>query len=307
MTEHHTHGDADEVEAVIQTFLDYLEGAGPEPTLDHLDEEARHEAAALIESLRAGRGMDPYASRPSIETMLAGTEFEDALPVADLTRTGDDRGADTGPDAAGICEVVSSADPRGRIEVEHGEDGTETIVLRHLDLRVRFLLLDAPSPAITDEVRAVLARQLSHDPDVEYFGVVASLDQELSTQLLSAADLGPTTMAPYSDAQASWTAVLPLAWATRRVVELGAPEWESFDLDADTIEPLDVKTVATQTAHEVIAREAGRAYRGDKARAYQSLVGRERAFVDLAEQVAARGAVNVDLQSEAWRIAREAA
>lgn len=303
MTEHHTNGDADEVEAVIQAFLDYLEGVGPEPTLDHLDEERRHEAAALIESLRAGRGMDPYASRPSIEAMLAGTDFESALPAAGLTRTGADRGADT----AAICEVVSSADPRGRIEVEHGADGTDTIVLGHLDLRVRFLLVDAPSPAVTDEVRAVLARQLSHDPDVEYFGVVASLDEELSTQLLSAADLGPTTMAPYSDAQASWTAVLPLAWATRRVVELGAPEWESFDLDADTIEPLDVESVATQTAHEVIAREAGRAYRGDKARAYKSLVGRDGAFVDLVEQVAARGSVNVDLESEAWRIAREAA
>lgn len=303
MTEHNTHGDADEVEAVIQAFLDYLEGVGPEPTLDHLDEERRNEAAALIGSLRAGRGMDPYASRPSIEAMLAGTEFEGTLPAAGLT----DTGADTGADTAAICEVVSSADPRSRIEVEHGADGTETIVLSHLDLRVRFLLLSARTPAVTDEVRAVLARHLSHNPDVEYFAVVARLDQELSTQLLSAADLGPTTMAPYSDAQASWTAVLPLAWATRRVVELGAPEWESFDFDADTIEPLDVESVATQTAHEVITREASRAYRGDKARAYESLVGRDRAFVALVEQVAALGAANVDLESEAWRIAREAA
>jgi hypothetical protein len=297
MTEHHTNGD--EVETVIQAYLDYLDGVGPKPTLDHLDDAGRRQATALIESLRAGRGMDPYASRPPIEALLAGTELESALATSEAWRLA--------ADAAAVRDVLSNADPSARIEVERSRAGLETIVFRHLDLRVHFLLVDARTPAVSDTVRTILERQLSDDPDIEYFGVIASRDEELSTQLLSAADLGPTTTTPHGAAPASWMAVLPLPWAARRVVELGAPEWDSFNLDSSTPEPLDVKSVVAEIAHDVITREARRAYRGDKARAYKSLLGHEDTFADLVEHVAIRGAANVDLEAETLRIAREAA
>ena len=52
-------------------FLDYLEGDRDEPpALEGLPEEQRPAAEAFIRSITAARGVDPYASRPSIEQLL---------------------------------------------------------------------------------------------------------------------------------------------------------------------------------------------------------------------------------------------
>ena len=52
-------------------YLDYLEGARNEPpALEDLPEEQRRAAEAFIESIKAARGVDPHASRPSIERLL---------------------------------------------------------------------------------------------------------------------------------------------------------------------------------------------------------------------------------------------
>lgn len=69
----------DPVEAVIAAFLDHLEHGGSEPSLDHLAEDDRVRAEQLIELMRDGRGIDVYRSRPSLDRLLAGTEFEDWL------------------------------------------------------------------------------------------------------------------------------------------------------------------------------------------------------------------------------------
>ena len=53
-------------------YLDYLEGDRDEPpALEDLPVEKRRAAEAFIESITAARGVDPYASRPSIEQLLA--------------------------------------------------------------------------------------------------------------------------------------------------------------------------------------------------------------------------------------------
>ena len=53
-------------------FLDYLEGDRDQPpALEDLPEEQRPAAEAFVESITAARGVDPYASRPSIERLLA--------------------------------------------------------------------------------------------------------------------------------------------------------------------------------------------------------------------------------------------
>ena len=53
-------------------FLDYLEGDRDQPpALEDLPEEQRPGAEAFVESITAARGVDPYASRPSIERLLA--------------------------------------------------------------------------------------------------------------------------------------------------------------------------------------------------------------------------------------------
>jgi hypothetical protein len=74
-----TNNERDAVDVVVQEFLEFLDGARPEPTLDHLTAADRRRATDLIESLKAGRGIDPYASRPSLERLLADTPFQDQL------------------------------------------------------------------------------------------------------------------------------------------------------------------------------------------------------------------------------------
>jgi hypothetical protein len=55
----------DAVDTAIQAYLDYLEGVAEEPSLEGLTPEERAELEQLIDSLKAGRGMNPYASKPS--------------------------------------------------------------------------------------------------------------------------------------------------------------------------------------------------------------------------------------------------
>ena len=69
----------DRVDAVVAAFMDHLEGLRAAPALDDLDAGERARAEALIGSLEAGRGIDPSASRPSLEWLLAGTPLEAAL------------------------------------------------------------------------------------------------------------------------------------------------------------------------------------------------------------------------------------
>ena len=53
-------------------FLDYLEGNRDEPpAVEELPQKQRGTAEAFIRSIIAARGIDPYASRPSIEQLLA--------------------------------------------------------------------------------------------------------------------------------------------------------------------------------------------------------------------------------------------
>jgi hypothetical protein len=72
----------DRVDAVVEAFLQHLEGLSEAPALDDLDADERARAEALIGSLEAGRGIDPYASRPSLEQLLAGTPLETALDAS---------------------------------------------------------------------------------------------------------------------------------------------------------------------------------------------------------------------------------
>ena len=64
--------DHDVFDRFQDDYLDYLEGARAEqPSLEGLPVESRRMAEAFIESITAARGIDPYASRPSIEQLMA--------------------------------------------------------------------------------------------------------------------------------------------------------------------------------------------------------------------------------------------
>lgn len=73
----------DPVEAVIAAYLKHLEHAAPEPSLEHLTPEERGRAEELIALMLEGRGIDVYRSRPSLDTLLVGTEFVDWLSPAE--------------------------------------------------------------------------------------------------------------------------------------------------------------------------------------------------------------------------------
>ncbi|MDE0507774.1 MAG: hypothetical protein OXI17_03970 [Gammaproteobacteria bacterium] len=61
----------EELRMFQEKYLDFLEGGhDAPPTLENLGDEERRLAEAFIETIKAARGIDPYASRPSIEQLL---------------------------------------------------------------------------------------------------------------------------------------------------------------------------------------------------------------------------------------------
>ncbi len=64
--------EPDDLSKFRDAFLDYLEGHREEPpALEGLPGEQRPGAEAFVKSIMAARGVDPFASRPSIELLLA--------------------------------------------------------------------------------------------------------------------------------------------------------------------------------------------------------------------------------------------
>ena len=126
----------DDLRRFRDSYLDYLEGDRDEPpALEDLPEGKRPAAEAFIRSITAARGIDPYASRPSIEQLLARqpqtddhtAEFTEVLqnhlrltvdPKASVT-------ADAAAFAAGLASA-SVAQVRGmRIRVVPETDSTD--------------------------------------------------------------------------------------------------------------------------------------------------------------------------------------
>ena len=90
-------------------YLDYREGLRDKPpSLERLNSRDRRTAEAFVESAHAGAGIDPYASRPSIEQLEAGiaqpqssaaaSEAEQTLsPPTDITAARKKRSRSTPP------------------------------------------------------------------------------------------------------------------------------------------------------------------------------------------------------------------
>lgn len=291
----------DPIDDVLLTFLDYLEGAAERPTLDHLTGRERERAQRLMDSLEAGRGIDPYASRPSVEALLANAGLTTLLdPVNKVT-------ADE-VDLATVRDVLSAIDDRAQVDIERFSEEGEVVVYTYLDLRARFLLVDTDTdtPAGSNDIRALVETLFDADPDTVRVGLVVR-NAELVTQLLSADDIGATITTPLGLPHTHWQSPLPLALAVRRMLEQSVPEWDQFDFDQTLRDPLDVAAIAAAAARGVIERQAARAYRGDKARAYRSLVGEEAVFAELIARVFSHGSDTIDLDAEMTRIVREAA
>ena len=278
--------DPDPVDAVILAALDHLEGTAPRPTLKHLTEADRLRAAELLAGIVAGRGIDPHASRPSVESLLVDTPLVTFFPAVNPVRAGS-------VDLTAVRRVLDNVDSRARVDID---PASATVVYSYLDLRTRFVIVpDATIETLFDT-----------DPDTDRVGVVAGHSDELLTQVLSADDIGSTITTPRGEPHLRWDPHLPLALAARRILEQSAPEWPAFDFDQAHGEALDLTALAAEIARRVIERESARSYRGDKRRAYKALVGHERAFADLVVRVSAQG-TNLDLDDETALILQAAA
>lgn len=282
--------DGDPVDSVIIAFLDHREGIGERPSLDGLTDADRGRAEALLSGLTAARGIAPAIPRPSIESLLADTPLARLFPAGNA-------------DLAAIARALADVDPRAQVQLDAA---SATVVYSYLDLRARFMLVPTAVPVLTAELRTTVRELFATDPDTSRVGVVAGRGEGLLTQVLAADDLGRTITAPGGEAPARLDPPLPLALAAARILEQAAPQWPLFDFDQGYGGPLDLPTIATEIARQVIERESARAYRGDKRRAYQALVGQEAAFADLVVRVSAQGA-DVDVELETARILRAAA
>ena len=105
----------DDLDKFRDDYLDYLENARDEPpALDGLTEEQRLTAESFIASIRATRGVDPYASRPSIEQLLASRPatvdriHELGEGLQNHLRHTVDRRAVVAPDAASTADGLAS-------------------------------------------------------------------------------------------------------------------------------------------------------------------------------------------------------
>jgi hypothetical protein len=288
--------DTDPVDTVLMSFLDFVEGTGAQPTLEHLSDPDRSRAQALMSIVGGGRGLDPHTNRPSVEALLEET------PLAGLFRQLSPAEMDR-DSLATLGHVLDTVDSRARVDLD---PATSTVVYTYLDLRARFLPVMATAPVLTDAVRRTVEALFEADPDTSRVGVVALGSSELVTQVISADDLGETITTPDGGPHLRWAPRLPLTLAAQRMLELTAPQWPSFDFDQTYGGALDLPAVAADIARSVIAREAARSYRGDKKRAYRELVGQEQVFADLVTLVATRNRT-VDLEAETSRILRAAA
>ncbi len=106
----------DSLRSFRSAYLDYLEGARNEPpVVEDLPAAQRGAARAFIESITAARGVDPYASRPSIEQLLARPRQTDdrvgdlADMLRDHLRTAVDSRTLVTPDVAATAAGLASA------------------------------------------------------------------------------------------------------------------------------------------------------------------------------------------------------
>lgn len=283
--------NSDAVDDVLAAFSDHLEHGTPRPGLDHLDSRDRQLVENLMRLMEAGRWVDPSASAPSLEALLAGTEFADALPpVAPPLE---------GPILHRMQDLLTDVDPR----VETHIDDKGFVSFGYLDLLAQFHPLDTDDPWLAD---GALRPLFDADSNVDLVALVAVRTDELLTRVISRYNVDRTISTAAHHPASPVPAVLPLVLAGRAIIEESAPEWGEFGLDHAAPDLVDVGAVELEVATRVLAEEAKRRYQGDKAVAYRSLVGNERRLVELLT-TAARPGRAVDLAGEVDQFIRQVA
>jgi hypothetical protein len=243
----------DRVDQVIDAFLDYLEGQRDEPTLDHLTDDERAEARRLIASIRSGRGLDPYSSPPSLDSVLAGTPFEGSLErdlpidddVLDLVRS------ELGAYASVVRDVDAS---------ERGLAGD--FVLRVEGQRLRVVVV-AASTALTAD-RAVASAHALFGAFPDTCGVLlVHPNAEMSSIAIDPFDAAECIVVPSGmvERPRARRPVLPLADSLRLYMEFIAPDLSdsSGPLERRELDAAELARAAAKRSVEAIAADGRRA------------------------------------------------
>lgn len=266
----------DRVDAVVEAFIDHLEGLGEAPALDDLDVEERARAEALIGSLEAGRGIDPYASRPSLEQLLAGTPLETALEAHDVDPRDDllhrirDRLTMYAPFHVDVWPDNAAA------AIGIGSDFVALVSAQRLRIQIRSDV--EPSRLASLDPAAVAGPLYGAFPDTAGVIVVHPGDE------LSSIAVDPFDTEPYIETPAGTVArpvmhrpIMPLEDTVRAYLDEIAPALDTtVDLAAmraDDVDPAAVARDAARRAVEHIVQD-GRRAKIDAKRATWSDIGK---------------------------------
>lgn len=240
--------DIDPVDAVIAAYQDYLENGGTEPSLDHLDEDQRREAAELTDLMKDVRGVDFYRSAPSLDTVLAGTDLEDQIepPVT--------VGLSLGAIRVDVVAALGAASQPTLDSAAEDEGVRSNAVSRYGTLRIRYQYRDdiarAADLALVDPREAVGA---VHGRFPETAATVLIIgDPELSSVAIDQYDTEEFIGSPDGQIHPPRITrpVLPLFDTLRRLVDELAPDLSVDDV-ADNHEPIELA--------EIIEAECGAA------------------------------------------------
>ena len=275
----------DRVDAVVEAFIDHLEGLGEAPVLDDLDPGERARAEALISSLEAGRGIDPYASRPSLEQLLAGTPLEAALDASRLGTGGEgerERAGGRGSGGEGEHERAGGRGPEpgddllGRIRdqltlyapfhidiwpdnaaaaIGINSDFVALVSAQRLRIQIRNDV-DAPSSLAALDPAAVAGPLYGAFPDTAGVIVVYPND-ELSSVAIDPFDTEHCIETPAGIVArpATHRPVLPLADTVRAYLDEIAPVLDpTVSLDAMRADEVDPAIIARDAASRAVER-----------------------------------------------------
>ena len=265
----------DRVDAVVEAFIDHREGLGEAPALDDLDVEERARAEALIGSLEAGRGIDPYASRPSLEQLLAGTPLETALEAHDVDPRDDllhrirDRLTLYAPFHVDIWPDNAAA------AIGIGSDFVALVSAQRLRIQIRSDV--EPSRLASLDPAAVAGPLYGAFPDTAGVIVVHPDDD------LSSVAVDPFDTEPYIETPAGTVArpvmhrpIMPLEDTVRAYLDEIAPALDTtVDLAAMRADDVDPAAVARDAARRAVERivQDGRRAKIDAKRATWSDLG----------------------------------
>jgi hypothetical protein len=221
----------DPIEAVIAAYLDHLENGGPAPSFDHLSEEDRRTAQELIDLMREGRGIDVYRSRPSLDSLLAGTEFEGWLDAPHTEGLSIDA---VRPEVVSALGSASSPVADGTAQNE-GIRSDALTQFQTLHIRLQFRDdITTPADLARVDPRVAAGAVFGRFPETVALVLIIG-DQEFSSVAIDPFDTEPFIGTPDGQTYPPRLTrpVLPLLDTLRRVVDEFAPDLAIDELAPD--------------------------------------------------------------------------